>query len=105
MTPAQRKKAIRFAARRKPKGMPIVTYFHLLAAQQHAGPMTREEQALSDQAAAEVGDVLWYHGGLPGRAVGDLLLPAKATGSDPRGQNTATPDRSWAGTGAARPRG
>tara|TARA_R110002051_G_C8765357_1_gene502447 strand:- start:3027 stop:3539 length:513 start_codon:yes stop_codon:yes gene_type:complete len=71
----------------------IIRFFHAAVAIEYAGPMTDEEQAFSDAAVEKLGDFIWFHGGLSGRKVGDLLLPASETGSDPRGQNTATPDR------------
>lgn len=35
----------------------------------------------------------WFHGGVLGRATGDLLLPPEATGQDPRGLGAMVPTR------------
>lgn len=56
--------------------------------------LTREQFALSTAlvALADAGGI-WFHGGGPGLAVGDTLLPSKVTGRDPRRNGRSLVDR------------
>lgn len=49
-------------------------------------PLSAWERKISDGLAARIRakPVTWFHGGLAGRAVGDLLLPSGVTGTNPR---------------------
>lgn len=55
----------------------------IVVEQTQGGPFNDAEQALSD-AVVRLVNGPWFHGGLPGRVPGDLLLPASETGMDPR---------------------
>jgi hypothetical protein len=57
------------------------------------GPLSPFEAAFAARIAATVPQpATWYHGGLVGRAAGELLLPPSATGADPRGAVSRLPD-------------
>lgn len=51
------------------------------------------EKRLSDEIIAGLEGQPFYHGGLPGRQVGDYLLPARVTGEDPRGNKDELTNR------------
>lgn len=57
------------------------------------GPLSEEEAALSDRLVEAHAPPDWYHGGGPTLKIGDILLPAKDTGADPRGFKNIVPDR------------
>lgn len=64
----------------------------MVAEQALGGPLDAAELALSD-AIVRRATGPFFHGGLPGRKVGDFLLPAHLTGADPRSCGDEIMDR------------
>lgn len=65
---------------------PIVSAAYAIVREYDDGPPTEAETAQSQDIAArllpQLGDT-WFHGGMPGRAVGDWLLRSGVTGAAP----------------------
>lgn len=57
-------------------------------------PLSGSERLISDQTIKDLDGFQFYHGGLSGRAVGDVLLPSLLTGQDPRNNGAAVANRS-----------
>lgn len=69
----------------------VYTY---VASRLWTGPLTSAELAFHEKFVPEASeDDVWFHGGMPGRQEGDLLLPPSVTGEDPRNIGKQIPDR------------
>lgn len=64
----------------------------MVAEQALGGPFDPDELALSD-AIVRLASGPFFHGGLPGREIGEFLLPAHLTGADPRSCGDEIMDR------------
>ena len=65
----------------------------MVVEQTWTGPFSDRERELSAALVEAQRPDDWFHGGLAGRAPGDVLLPAGVTGCDPRGLGDEIPDR------------
>lgn len=64
----------------------VVTY---VVSRSPQPPLTSQERAIEASIIAQFAGSRWFHGGAPGLAQGELLLPSKDTGQDPRGLGAA----------------
>ena len=76
---------LKWKARTRGKSSATVYEECFKVARQFNGPLTDREREISDRLVRGLGPQTWYHGGMAGRCVSDLLLPPHVTGADPRG--------------------